>query len=77
VKQGLLWYDNDPEHTLADKVKYAAKRYLTKYGRPANVCYVNTGELIDPPVVAGVRIEPRPFVLPYHLWIGIAPLDTP
>ncbi|MDY6877345.1 MAG: hypothetical protein SWK90_14235 [Chloroflexota bacterium] len=41
MKVGLLWFDDDGERGLEEKVARAARRYGEKFGRRANVCYVN------------------------------------
>lgn len=41
---GLLWFDNDKQRSLEDKVARAAAHYRQKYGAPPTVCFVNLGE---------------------------------
>jgi len=84
MKQGLLWYDDNPGRDLADKVRQAARRYRQKFGAVPDVCYVH------PPVtgpgtvalalngngngkvqkVGRVRVAPLPSVLRHHFWLG-------
>ncbi len=70
MKQGFLWYDNDPKKDMASKVSEAISRYAVKFGAEPAVCYVN-------PIHAGKLTESRVKVLgsdviqPNHVWIEI------
>lgn len=83
IKEGLLWYDNDPKAGLEEKIRRAVTRYREKYGRLANVCYVNpvtlSGRLsgegsFDLPLGNGmsVRVVQVRNVLPHHFWVGVS-----
>ena len=83
IEEGLLWYDNDPKADLAEKIRRAVTRYREKYGRPANVCYVNPVTLSGRPAPDGsfdlplgngvsVRVVQVRNVLPHHFWVGIS-----
>ena len=45
MKVGLLWYDDDPGHDLAEKIGRAARRYRQKFGASPNICYVHRSVL--------------------------------
>jgi len=86
MKVGLLWYDDDPGHDLAEKIRRAARRYRQKFGASPNICYVHRsvlhpstgsgqapqGETGNGKVrkVGGVRVSPSPTVLRHHFWLG-------
>ncbi len=78
MRQGLLWFDDDPKRTLEDKVALAADRYLQKFGRRANTCYVNPGMFEGKSGLQtnGVRVMTATFVLLHHLWVGVAPAEA-
>ena len=40
MREGLLWYDNDPKKALTIKVAAAAQAYQRKFGRRPDTCYV-------------------------------------
>lgn len=67
----MLWFDNDPDRDLAQKVGRAATYYRRKYGRPANRCYVHPGSIEESTTVDGVEVAPLPSVLRHHLWVGV------
>ena len=71
MKMGMLWFDDAPHKSLAQKVREAAAYYRRKYGEP-RVCFVPpqalTAETLQ---VEGVRVLPLPTVPPHHLWIGV------
>jgi len=69
----LLWYDDDPERSLLEKVHQAARHYECKFGAPAQVCYVHPSALDakegkEPS--GGLRIAGLDTVLTNHLWVG-------
>jgi hypothetical protein len=72
MKEGLLWFDNDPRRKLADKIGQAATRYQVKFGRRPTVCYLNVAELNGQPgEIKGIRLRAVPNVLRHHFWIGV------
>jgi len=72
VKEGLLWFDNDPKRTLADKVNQAATRYHVKFGATPNTCYVNEKQFDGKTeAVGGVRLKSVNNIQPNHFFIGI------
>ena len=75
LKQGLLWFDNDPKRTLEEKIAMAAERYFQKFGQHANTCYVNPGMFPEKGGLQanGVRVVAASFVLLHHLWVGVNP----
>ena len=72
MKEGLLWYDDNPGHDLAEKITPAARRYRQKFGAPPNTCYVHPSALTEGKAqqVNGLRVAPLTTVLPHHLWLG-------
>ncbi|MFC2037080.1 hypothetical protein ACFLYD_03800 [Chloroflexota bacterium] len=82
MKIGLLWFDDDPQRGLEDKVGRAAQRYREKYGRWPNTCYVHPEVVADHLVqelrVAGgsrnhrrtIRIVSAQNILLHHYWLG-------
>ena len=67
MREGLLWFDNDQRRTPQDKLDQAGARYLERFGRSANVCHVNPGELFVHP---SIRVLPNRAVLKGHFWVG-------
>lgn len=68
-KTGMLWLDNDPARTLADKVARAVAHYQEKYGRLPMVCYINPNAIPDGMAMgaaAGVLIVQDKHTLPHH-----------
>ncbi|MEM7346096.1 MAG: hypothetical protein AAF485_17795 [Chloroflexota bacterium] len=74
MQEGLLWFDNNPQRTLIDKVTLAAKRYQTRFGQRPTICYLNTADC-DTAVkeAKGIRLRTAPNILRHHLWIGVEP----
>jgi len=73
MREGLLWYDDNPGRDLAEKIGRAARRYRQKFGAPANVCYVHPSALggnSKVQKVGGVRVSSQSSVLRHHFWVG-------
>jgi hypothetical protein len=71
---GLLWYDDDPDLSLAEKIGQAARHHKKKYGASPSVCYVHPSALagdVKVRTVDGVRVSARRSVLLHHFWIGV------
>ncbi len=70
MKQGLVWYDNDPKKSLDDKLSEAAHRYKEKFGVEPNVCYIHPSHYdAQRATIAKMRMIRAPQVLPNHLWL--------
>ncbi len=77
IDVGMLWFDNDAQRSLAEKVSRAAEFYYKKYERKASLCYVHPDMVTDIERAEDVRymaeeveIRTTPTVLPNHFWIG-------
>lgn len=72
MREGLLWYDDDPARDLAEKVARAAQQYRRKYGVAPDACYVHPSAFEGSGVreVAGVQVSAKPSVLRHHFWLG-------
>ena len=70
---GMLWYDDDRQRTLDQKVARAVEYYASKYGSRPNLCHVNPGMLpAGATIAAGVRVMPARMVMANHFWLGVA-----
>lgn len=82
MKSGLLWYDNDPQRDLEDKISLAAQRYREKFGRWPNMCLVHPQAMAgqseqkvliacaERPARATIQVVSAPNVLLHHYWLG-------
>ena len=82
MKTGLLWYDGDPKRSFECKIERAASRYLEKYGRLPDTCYVHPQAvdgsrdknirlaypLLNQPF--SIRVRTAANVLLHHFWLG-------
>ncbi len=72
MREGLLWFDNDPQRKMADKISQAATRYQVKFGRRPPICYLNAADLNgQPDEIKGIRLQAVPNVLRHHFWVGV------
>lgn len=67
--RGLLWMD-DSDVPFEAKVREAAKRYRSRFGRAATCCYVNRAASPEPRTVGRVAVMPRENILPHHFFAG-------
>jgi hypothetical protein len=72
LKTGLLWFDDNPNRDLEEKVLRAAAYYERKYGQTPTVCFVNTTAVNGVKKAGHVQIRGSRSVLAHHFWIGIA-----
>jgi hypothetical protein len=71
MKEGLLWYDNDPKRSLAVKVDQAVNRYQVRFGRKPTVCYLNEVDLNGHAgEVKSIRLQAKANVLRHHLLVA-------
>jgi hypothetical protein len=73
MKEGLLWYDDNPGYDLSEKIRRAVRRYKQKFGAVPNVCYVHPSALSDNVKmqrVGEVRVSSQSSVLQHHFWVG-------
>lgn len=75
MKEGFLWYDDDPGREMAEKIGRAARRYRQKFGAAPDICYVHPLALggngnSEGQKVGQVHVAPLPSVLRHHFWLG-------
>ncbi len=71
MRVGMLWFDDNKDRTLAEKIDRAARHYQDKYGVRPTLVYVHPvmmqGSKIEVP---GIEVKTTNMVLPHHLWLG-------
>ncbi len=72
MREGLLWFDNDPKRKLADKIGQAVTRYQVRFGHRPTTCYLSERDFDGKTEeVSGIRLRPVSHVRPHHFWIGV------
>lgn len=72
MREGLLWFDNDPNRQLSDKISRAVTRYQTRFGRRPTTCYLNERDFDSRLArINGVQLKPVSDVRPNHFWLGV------
>ncbi|PKN88166.1 MAG: hypothetical protein CVU46_01820 [Chloroflexi bacterium HGW-Chloroflexi-8] len=71
MKTGMLWFDNDPQRNLIEKIHQAADYYQQKYGSQPTLCFVHP-KLKDIVFEIGINMEVKfnLAISPDHIWIG-------
>ncbi len=72
MQSGLLWFDDNPSLSLADKIERAAGRYREKFGKSPTVCFVHPQTLEGAErLPAHVKVIERGSIQPNNFWIGV------
>ncbi len=72
MRVGWLWFDNDPDRTVEEKVLRAVQRYREKFGRAPDVCYVHPQAIGKGELQCGpVRVIAARHILLHHFWLGV------
>jgi hypothetical protein len=77
VKTGLLWFDDDPQKRLEEKVQRAVMHYERKYGCSPTLCFVHPSAFDgngrrEVKKTGGVEIRSGHSILMNHFWLGVA-----
>lgn len=71
MRIGMLWFDDQSERDVEEKIQRAASHYASKYGSPPTLCYVHPSMLMDDTLTTnGIEIRTANTVLPHHFWLG-------
>jgi hypothetical protein len=78
VEIGWMWFDDDAQRTLEEKLRLAIQHYHEKFGHVPNTCYVNLALL---PMgrerlrfVHGrgqLEVRAARNVMPHYFWLGV------
>ncbi|MGD8622597.1 MAG: hypothetical protein PVI81_08925 [Anaerolineales bacterium] len=73
MKIGMLWFDEDCELDVAQKIARASDYYWQKYGRKPNLCFVHPESMdeSDLPSDVAVEVKSSQTLLQNHFWIGV------
>ncbi len=77
MKSGMLWYDNEPNTSLDEKISLASDYFRKKYGHTPDVCMVNPlmlagSALQDGTLFAGkIQVRTMKTIMPGHFWLGV------
>jgi hypothetical protein len=74
---GLLWFDDDRQRGIEEKVLRAAAHYFRKYGHHPNVCFVHPSMLDGngkprEARAGDVVIRPGRAITRHHFWLGVS-----
>lgn len=76
MEMGMLWKDDHPHRTLAQKVARGAEYFRRRYQEEPTVCFVHpsmlpTGSGGGLVLAAGLRVLAARNVPAGHLWLGV------
>jgi hypothetical protein len=72
MKQGILWFDDDPKADLSLKVNRALEYVQQKYGLHPRLCFVHPS-LVKKRIFLknGLEIRANRTILPNHFWLEL------
>ena len=71
MQPGLLWFDDDPDVDLVNKISRAASFYQDRYGLMPDLCFVSPSVLpYKLQSTMGIEIRPNRQLRPEHFWLG-------
>ena len=72
MKQGILWFDDDPHTDLSLKVNRALEYVQQKYGKRPRLCFVHPS-LVEKRVLMenGLEVRFNRTILPNHFWLEL------
>ena len=67
MNQGMLWFDDRKDVSVAQKIAAALRFYEQKYGSRPTCCYIHCDKGIDEVQTdLGLRVEVSQYILPNH-----------
>ena len=65
----IMWYDDNPKHTLGQRIADACEAYKARMGTPATLVLMSTEEDYGA-IPAGIQVERVPTVRRNTYWAG-------
>ena len=70
MKEGLLWYDNQVNIDVKERITSAVKFFESKYGYVPKKCFVNPVTLEKPlELDRKIKVIPNDRVMVNHIWL--------
>jgi len=69
---GMIWFDNDPQKNINEKINLAVQYYQKKFGNEPTVCFLNPkfeGKLLDSD--SEIEFDYNLGLSPDYIWIGM------
>jgi len=72
MREGLLWYNDNPKLPLGAKIEEAVRRYRVKFGRSPDLCFVHPDMLAgSAELPKSVTVATRATIRPNNFWVGV------
>ena len=70
MQEGMLWYDNENQKEMREKISNAVDFFQAKYGQLPDICYVHPEEFVSEIVIdEKIKIQPNERVIKHHIWL--------
>lgn len=68
----MIWFDNDPQKNINEKIRMAMKFYQNKFGSQPTICYLNPKQQEKFLVTEqDIEINYNVNLSPDYIWVGI------
>ncbi len=72
MKQGMLWYDNQPNRAVELRIQNAVDYFIKKYGHPPLCCFVHPDMIKNSlQLKNNIKVMPNERILKNHIWLEI------
>ena len=72
MREGLLWYNDNPKLPLAAKIEEAVRRYRVKFGESPDLCFVHPDALAESAELPNfITVAARATIRPNNFWVGV------
>ncbi|HSM25339.1 MAG TPA: hypothetical protein VK856_10785 [Anaerolineaceae bacterium] len=69
---GMIWFDNDPQKNIYEKIQTAIRYYQIKFGGQPTICFLSPklkDNLAD--TGFGIEVDYNLNLSPDHIWLGV------
>ena len=70
---GVLLFDDNPRHTVTERVEFAALRFYQRTGQQAAVCHINAADKNGTDHIGTIKLVIDPYCRPNHYHAGVEP----
>ena len=70
MREGMLWFDDEKQVEMKDKVSKAINFFQSKYGQLPHACYVHPLSF-DKEIILdeSIKVHPNARVIKNHIWL--------
>jgi len=69
---GMIWFDNDPQKSINEKINFAIQYYQKKFGSEPTLCFLHPifmDKTLD--LNSNIEFNFNKNLSPDHIWVGM------